>query len=117
MVATEQSDEIQFRVKTRSNNIKPATFKTLEFKVSPTDDMLEVRRTAWAMCHSADLAPFPENKLFDSSLNVVVGGRKIGVFSYDDNTMTVQDWLCVNDIEDYVTLVMPLNNEDVGGGT
>ena len=116
--------KVVFHVQTRSNIVKPDEFEMFDLTVGIHDDMAEVRRAAWEYCHFTNDHPFPEDKLYDASLNIVcvdsTSGlpKKIGVFKCAENNMSVNDWLDKKDIEiNDVTLVMPLNNELHGGGT
>eukprot|EP00930_Biecheleria_cincta_P063644 TRINITY_DN49180_c0_g1_i1.p2 TRINITY_DN49180_c0_g1~~TRINITY_DN49180_c0_g1_i1.p2 ORF type:complete len:215 (+),score=51.91 TRINITY_DN49180_c0_g1_i1:90-647(+) len=80
--------------------------------------MASIREKAWKWCHSATSEPFADDKLSNSSLDVVVNGRVVGKFVEKHNSFKVGIWLSDLDLDlsDCIELVMHLSLESRGGG-
>ena len=112
-------DSIIIKIITAATTRSPGSFSPFTVEVNLGDDMSCVRRRAWMWCHSASDVPYPEDKLFNATMNVVVDGKVKGKFVEKHNVMTVRSFLYalgLGEAKDDITLVMPLSSESIGGG-
>ena len=105
--------EVCFKFSTCATTRSPQQFSTFGVWAAFGDSMETTREWAWSWCHFAADIPFPENKLSNSPLNVVLDGKKNGEFVKKHNELKVGVWLELMDIDmaEDIMLIMPFSTE------